>query len=79
MQLNKTIKNWSLSLLVNDFTHTAKQQYLFNTNGVTYTSLQREGGGGTCKAELTVTYMFNYKNKKDFKGKGAAGDEMKRF
>lgn len=76
LQLSKSIQNWSLSLLVNDFAHTAKQQYLFDTNGVTYASLQK---GGTCMAQLTVTYMFNYKNKKDYKGKSAASEEMKRF
>lgn len=76
LQMSKSIKNWSLSMTVNDFTHTSRLRYRIDTNGVAYASSQK---GSTCMLQLSATYMFNYKNKREYKGKGAAGKEMNRL
>lgn len=76
LQMSRSIKNWNLSLAVNDFTHTNRMRYRINTNGVNFASNEK---GNSCLLQLSATYMFNYKNKKDYKGQGAASSEMDRL
>ncbi len=76
LQMSKSIKDWSLSMTVNDFTHTNRLRYRIDSNGVAYASSQK---GGICMLQLSATYMFNYKNKREYKGKGAASNELNRL
>ena len=76
LQMSKSIKNWSLSMTINDFTHTSRTRYRIDTNGVAFASSQK---GSSCMLQLSATYAFNYKNKKEYKGRGAAGNELKRL
>ncbi|WP_169730561.1 TonB-dependent receptor family protein [Xylanibacter oryzae] len=72
--LNKNMKNWSFNFLFNDFANTYRQKDIVNTNGVSYGENRK---GASSFVQLSVTYTF--KNKKSFKGKSAAVEEMKRF
>lgn len=74
LMLNKSIKSWSFNLMYNDFANTYRQKSLVNTNGVSYDENRK---GASSLVQLSVTYTF--KNKKTFKGKGAATEEMKRL
>lgn len=76
LQMSKSIRNWDLSLAVNDFTHTNRMHYRIDTNGVRYKAYEK---GSSCLLQLSATYSFNYKNKKEYRGKGASGDELQRL
>lgn len=74
VMLNKTIKNWSFNLLFNDFANTFRQKNTVNTNRVSYREYRK---GASRLVQLSVTYSF--KQKKSFKGKGSAQEELERF
>lgn len=76
LQLSKTLGHWNLSLLLYDPTRTAGQKYRILTNGVSYREWRK---GSTTMLQLSARYTFNYKNKREYKGQGAAADEMQRF
>lgn len=74
IMLNKNIKNWSFNLLFNDVANTYRQKSVCNTNGVSYREHRK---GASQIIQLSVSYSF--KQKKSFKGKGAAQEELQRF
>ncbi|MCR5606054.1 MAG: TonB-dependent receptor [Treponema sp.] len=73
-QLNKTVKQWSFTLLYNDLLNCYKQENIVETNGVRYYTHRK---GASRLISLSVTYKFN--KKRNFKGKGAAGKELDRL
>ena len=74
--MSKSVARWNFSLLVNDFTRTAGQKHRVITNGVTYRECRKDS---TTLLQLSARYTFNYKNKRDYRGQGAAADKMQRF
>lgn len=73
-QLNKSIKQWSFTLYYNDFLGCYKQENTVETNGVKYYTYRK---GASRILSFSVSYRFNAK--KNYKGKGAAGDELERL
>lgn len=73
-QLNKSIRQWSFTLSYNDFLKCYKQENIVETNGVKYYTYRK---GASRILSLSISYKFNAK--KNFKGKGAAGDELNRL
>lgn len=74
--LLKSVGNWSFSVYANDIFGTQRQKHLTSTNGVNVLEYRK---GGTRMIQLSVTYSFNRKNKKNYKGKGTGSSELKRF
>ena len=74
--LLKSVGNWSFSLLANDIFGTQKQKHLTHTNGVNVTEYRK---GASQLIQLSVTYSFNSKNKKKYKGIGTGSSELNRF
>lgn len=74
LTLSKSIKSWTLNLMANDFLKSWRQKNLEDTNGVSYMDNRK---GASCFVQLSISYTFN--NRKNFKGKGAARDEIDRL
>ena len=72
--LNKNIKNWTFNIFFNDFANTYRQKNLVETNGILYGENRK---GASRLIQIGVTYMF--KDKKTFKGRNSAQEEMNRL
>ncbi len=74
ISLNKAFGAWNLTLMANDFLNTYRQPVLQNTNGVQFSNYVK---GASHFVQLSVTYKL--RQKKTYKGKGAAGAELERL
>ena len=74
IMLNKNIKNWTFNIFFNDFANTYRQKNLVETNGILYGENRK---GASRLIQIGVTYMF--KDKKTFKGRNSAQEEMNRL
>lgn len=74
--LVKSVGNWSFSVYANDIFDTQKFKHLTSTNGV---NVLEDRKGASRFVQLSVTYSFNKKHKKSYKGKGTGSSELQRF
>lgn len=74
--LNKTLGNWSFNAQANDLLSSWRQKNNVHTNGILYNYHIK--GASHCFI-LSVSYKFSKTKKKEYKGKGAANNEIKRL